>query len=207
MDILTSTKTSEIPPVANSHKVPKLFFSPKWELIFGERPNHLVIGAILVLALIIIIILLSIKLRSRRTVKARNYSPDVEKCDAHLMKECKEPCAPSSQGPDIIPEKSFFQVLCRGSLHGQPHSRDGSRDKVAHGIAIWESRMEEQGLNEAFEGYNFPFWPKARQLATPPTTVGDNSLQSNSSHNLLQELPAALYSYTYLPGYMTGPEG
>ncbi|GFT15617.1 uncharacterized protein NPIL_459301 [Nephila pilipes] len=69
----------------------------------------IVIGTILVLALIIIIILLSIKLRARRTVKARNYSPDVEKCDAHLMKECKEPCVTNNQGPDIIPEKSFFQ--------------------------------------------------------------------------------------------------
>ncbi|GFQ72202.1 uncharacterized protein TNCT_642681 [Trichonephila clavata] len=25
------------------------------------------------------------------------------------MKECKEPCVASSQGPDIIPEKSYFQ--------------------------------------------------------------------------------------------------
>ncbi|CAL1269818.1 unnamed protein product, partial [Larinioides sclopetarius] len=72
--------------------------------IFG-----IVIGTILVLALLIVVILLSIKLRSRRTVKARNYSPDVGKCEAHLMKECKETCVTNSQGPDIIPEKSFFQ--------------------------------------------------------------------------------------------------
>ncbi|GFQ98754.1 uncharacterized protein TNCT_584701 [Trichonephila clavata] len=25
------------------------------------------------------------------------------------MKECKEPCVTNNQGPDIIPEKSFFQ--------------------------------------------------------------------------------------------------
>lgn len=30
------------------------------------------------------------------------------RCDAHLMKECKEPCVKNNQGPDIIPQKSFF---------------------------------------------------------------------------------------------------
>ncbi|GFV26901.1 uncharacterized protein TNCV_2615271 [Trichonephila clavipes] len=33
----------------------------------------------------------------------------IDRCDAHLMKECKEPCVTNNQGPDIIPEKSFFQ--------------------------------------------------------------------------------------------------
>lgn len=29
--------------------------------------------------------------------------------EAYHLKECKEPCVASNQGPDIIPEKSFFQ--------------------------------------------------------------------------------------------------
>ncbi|XP_054717287.1 synaptogenesis protein syg-2-like [Uloborus diversus] len=66
-------------------------------------------GTIFAILLFAIAILLVLKFHKKRTIKGRNYSPDADKCDAHLMKECKDPCVTNNQGPDIIPEKSFFQ--------------------------------------------------------------------------------------------------
>ncbi|KAF8795200.1 Hemicentin-2 like protein [Argiope bruennichi] len=69
-----------------------------------------VIGTISVLILLGVVILLTVKLHSkRRASKGREYRNDETKTDSHLTKECKEPCVASSQGPDIIPEKSYFQ--------------------------------------------------------------------------------------------------
>ncbi|XP_071039050.1 neural cell adhesion molecule 1 isoform X3 [Parasteatoda tepidariorum] len=68
-----------------------------------------VIGILLIIALFTIIIAFFIKLRARRSVKDRPYTQDKEKCDAYLMKDCKETFISNSQGPDIIPQKSFYQ--------------------------------------------------------------------------------------------------
>ncbi|GIX98269.1 uncharacterized protein CDAR_16921 [Caerostris darwini] len=69
-----------------------------------------VLGAIFVLIFVGVAVLLIIKLHSkRRASKGREYGNDENKSDSHILKECKEPCVSSNQGPDIIPEKSYFQ--------------------------------------------------------------------------------------------------
>ncbi|XP_023241347.1 hemicentin-2-like [Centruroides sculpturatus] len=41
--------------------------------------------------------------------EGRTYRGDLEKSQTHLMKECKDSRLTGSQGPDIIPEKNYFQ--------------------------------------------------------------------------------------------------
>jgi len=50
---------------------------------------------------------------------------DLCRSDSEHLKECKEPCVASSQGPDIIPEKSYFQ----GKLFLIPYK---SSDKISY---------------------------------------------------------------------------
>ncbi|XP_067137967.1 protein turtle-like isoform X2 [Centruroides vittatus] len=74
--------------------------------------NHVVgilIGAVSVLLLATFVAITVGKLRTHRRRKGRTYRGDLEKSQTHLMKECKDSRLTGSQGPDIIPEKNYFQ--------------------------------------------------------------------------------------------------
>ncbi|KAG8175986.1 hypothetical protein JTE90_009862 [Oedothorax gibbosus] len=69
-----------------------------------------VLGIAAVLILLGAVILLTIRLHAKRRASSdREYSIDESKSDAHHLKEFKEPYVSSSLGPDIIPEKGYFQ--------------------------------------------------------------------------------------------------
>ncbi|XP_054708867.1 hemicentin-2-like isoform X1 [Uloborus diversus] len=73
-------------------------------VIFG-----MLVGAMLALILIGMIVAFAVRIRSTGLEKGRKSHSDASKKSSNSLKECKEPCVASSLGPDIIPEKSFFQ--------------------------------------------------------------------------------------------------